>query len=268
MQRQPIRPHTSRSPGEPSPGGPGAAPVDVGDIPDTPARRALYVFLQENTGELLDTIRFYALRLGVDPGANPAMVAQEVLQEVAVEALTHADRFTPDRQPMAWLLGIALNMLRRRRVAHARQWRREVPLSRLSPGVDEHAPDAPDASDERMALDRLAAPAQSGGYGAGDEAVWASVPERLVESAEGARELLALVAPDDQRVLRLALLDGLSSEELARHLDVTTGAARMRLSRALGRLRAAWAAQQAAEQATRPDAQTKTGQNGGPSHDQ
>lgn len=53
------------------------------------------------------------------------------------------------------------------------------------------------------------------------------------------RELLSLVSEDDKLVLRLAFLEDFEREALARRLGVSTGAAGMRLHRALARLRSA-----------------------------
>ncbi|MBA2287547.1 MAG: sigma-70 family RNA polymerase sigma factor, partial [Ktedonobacteraceae bacterium] len=65
-------------------------------------------------------------------------------------------------------------------------------------------------------------------------------PEEGVAADEQAALILALVSPDDQQVLRLAFLYEFDREELARLLGVTPVAARVRLHRALGRLRSAW----------------------------
>jgi RNA polymerase sigma-70 factor (ECF subfamily) len=68
-----------------------------------------------------------------------------------------------------------------------------------------------------------------------------------LETNEEVSAMLALVSDDDRRVLRLAVLYDLNGEELAQALGVTSGAARVRLHRALNRLRQAWQAQQGDE---------------------
>ena len=65
-------------------------------------------------------------------------------------------------------------------------------------------------------------------------------PEQTFESREQVQEMLALVSPDDAEVLRLALLHELDSQGLADYLGVSVGTARVRLHRALRRLRKAW----------------------------
>jgi len=52
--------------------------------------------------------------------------------------------------------------------------------------------------------------------------------------------MLSLVSEEDQQVLRLALLEEVKAEALAQRLGTTIGTARMRLHRALRRLRTAW----------------------------
>ena len=61
---------------------------------------------------LLGTMNPYVRSMGLAAGDQATLVAQEVLQETITQALTHADRFDPNRQLRAWLLGIALNIIR------------------------------------------------------------------------------------------------------------------------------------------------------------
>ena len=65
-------------------------------------------------------------------------------------------------------------------------------------------------------------------------------PEQEVETHAQVSELLSLASPDDRRVLRLAFLQDLDTQNLARALNVEPGTARVRLHRALHRLRTAW----------------------------
>jgi DNA-directed RNA polymerase specialized sigma24 family protein len=46
-------------------------------------------------------------------------VAKELLKDVMVETLSLASRFQLDRQPKAWLLGIAANLVKRWQTAVA-----------------------------------------------------------------------------------------------------------------------------------------------------
>jgi RNA polymerase sigma-70 factor (ECF subfamily) len=181
-------------------------------------------FLQENSASILGVLRVYVQRMGLAHGSQVPEMALEIFQETASEVLAHAERFAGDAQPMPLLLGIAANMIRRRKVEQAKRFQREQLLSdvaRRYPGI----------VDEDTLLDTLVPPA-------------APEPAQVIESNEEAAALLALVSPEDQRVLRLAILDGHQHTSLARELGTTPGTARMRLHRALSRLRAAWQTQQ------------------------
>lgn len=187
-------------------------------------KQQLVVFLTENTAPLLGTIRSYVQRMGLARGADVPTVALEVLQEAVVEALDHADRFKPTGQPMAWLLGIALNVIRRKKADSVKRARREMSITDLSTTQDEPL-------SEGELFDQIAS------YSATE-------PEHDIEANEQASFMLALVSPEDQHILRLAFLYDFDREVLATQLGLTPVAARVRLHRALGRLRIAWHKQQ------------------------
>lgn len=201
----------------------GIAP-DMGQVTAS-AETALRSFLEGQADGLLSAIRLYVLRGGLARGADVSDVAAELLCETAIEALEHSDRFDPERRPMAWLLGIAANLVKRRRAQDALHHRREPLLADLA-GADD-----PDA-DPLDALFRSPLPG----------------PEESVLADAGARALLALVPEEDARVLRLAVIHELSGEEVARELGITPGAARVRIHRARTRLRQAWLKTHAAEE--------------------
>lgn len=191
-------------------------------------RALLRTFVEEQTDSLLGTLRAYVVRAGLagEQGANLAAV--ELLNEVVVEALAHADRFRPSGSPMAWLLGIAANLIRRQQAQRATRARRE-------PLVGDLLPAGQQAISEEDLFDRLASLAAPA---AGSE----------LEAEQEVAALLARVSDDDRQVLRQAVLRGLSGRELALALGTTPGAARVRLHRALNRLRAALAAATLAEE--------------------
>jgi RNA polymerase sigma-70 factor (ECF subfamily) len=199
---------------------PPVAGVSVESTPASQAKRQLMTFLTNHSTELLGTIRFYVLRMGLAQGQAVPDTALDVFQEVAVEALDHIDRFRPDGQPMAWLLGIAVNVIKRKKVAMAKQYQREVAFGRLALMLQEPC------SEEELV--DLIAP-----FTLPD-------PEHDVEANEQASLILSLVSPEDQQVLRLAILHDFEREVLARELGITPVAARVRLHRALNRLRFAW----------------------------
>jgi RNA polymerase sigma factor (sigma-70 family) len=183
-------------------------------------RTLLLEFIAAEREALLGTLRVYVLRAGLAQGEGADAVAAELLGEVAVEAAASAARFRPEARPMPWLLGIAANLIKRRQVAVAKRAAREPPVADLAGRRGE-------GLSEAELFDRLGA-------------IAASNPGEELEADEAVAEILNCVSPDDAQVVRLAVLHDLNGEELGRALDITPGAARVRLHRALNRLRAAW----------------------------
>jgi RNA polymerase sigma factor (sigma-70 family) len=196
----------------------------------TESRLRLLECIEQNVESLLGSISLYARRMRLDAGADARGMAVEILQETVVEALDHADSFTATRQPVAWLLGIAVNVIRRKKVAQAKHAHREISLGLL-------AAQQPRPSSEQDVLDRLLPISET-----------AADPGQTLESDEEVAVILSLVSPADQEVLRLAVLEDLERETLAQRLSIPAGAARVRLHRALRRLRLAWFKQKEAGQ--------------------
>jgi RNA polymerase sigma factor (sigma-70 family) len=195
------------------------------DAQDFAAKKhCLLTFISDHSIPLYGTIRSYVVRLGLVSGTDVQGVALEVMQEVVVEALSHTSSFDSERQPMAWLLGIAINVIKERKSKEARRYQREVPLGNLSLLH-------PESESESELLDSISHSTESG-------------PEQLVESDEQVTALLSLVSEKDQQILRLAFLEDCDRESLASRLGTSNGAARMRLHRALNNLRLAWNVQQ------------------------
>jgi RNA polymerase sigma-70 factor, ECF subfamily len=215
------------------------------EIPAYPARREtdsrlrLIECIEQHVESLLGSISLYARRMGLDAGADARGLAVDILQETVIEALEHADRFTATQQPLAWLRGIALNVIRRKKVEQAKHARRELSLSRL-------IAQQPSASSEQEVLDRLLPISET-----------ASDPGQALESEEEVAVILSLVSPADQEVVRLAVLEDYERETLAQRLGISAGTARMRLHRALRRLRSAWVKQQESERKGEPREETE-----------
>ncbi len=195
---------------------------------DTAKKQQLITFLSENTAPLLGTLRSYVQRMGLAKGADVPAVALEVLQEAVVEALNHADRFNSTGQPMAWMLGIAMNMIKRKKAELTKRAWRETSITDLSIRQEE-------SLSEGEMFDQIASCTLAG-------------PEQDIEANEQASSLLSLVSTEDQRILRLAFLYDCEREALAEQLGITPVAARVRLHRALSRLRGAWRKQQVDQQ--------------------
>jgi len=185
-------------------------------------------FLEDESEALLKTLRFYLLRSGLAGEQAVGLAAVELLNEVAVEALEHADRFRPSGQPRAWLLGIAANLIKRKQSERARLMRKEPLVRDLNPGQE-------GALSEDELFDRLLSWGQES-------------PEGIVQREQELEKRLAGLSQSDRQVIRLAVLAGMNGEEVAREMGVTAGTARVRLHRALRRLRKAWQ-EQAPEEA-------------------
>jgi RNA polymerase sigma factor (sigma-70 family) len=155
-------------------------------------------------------VELLAWKAGLARGRDAVVaLAEEVLHEAIARALARAADFDPTRSAHAWLLGIAVNVLRERRRAAGRT-PALVPLDAPAGGADD-------------------------GH---------SLAERLYDphAHDDLRvaELLELVGPRDALVLRLAFVDGLRGKSLGDALGIGEGAARVRQSRAVRRLAEAY----------------------------
>lgn len=177
-------------------------------------------FIEYESSTLLGTLRYYLFRAGLD-GRDVSLdsAAQDLLHDVVAEALEHEDRFRVTGQPKAWLLGIAANLVKRRQHQLVKLDQREPLIRDLHPEIEGQM------SDDEL-FDWIAEAA-------------AMTPDRFDQYDE-IHELMASLAPDDERVLRLAILNGLDGAALANALQISAGAARVRLHRAIGRLRVAY----------------------------
>ncbi len=182
------------------------------------SQERLKQYLAEESEDLLKTLRLYVWRAGLADGTAVNNLARELLNNVVVEALNHADRFDPNRQPKAWLLGIAANLVRREQEALIKKFRREPLIQDISP----HNTLSEDELFEKLT------------------AVHAPGPDGLIEMEETVTAVLCQLSADDQLIITCAVLLEMDGRALARTLGVKPGTARMRLHRALYRLREIW----------------------------
>ncbi len=181
-------------------------------------------YIEYESSTLIGTLRYYLFRAGLGGRDLPLdSAAQDLLNDVVAEALEHEDRFRATGQPRAWLLGIAANLVRRRQRDMMQRNQREPLLRDLHPEMEGQM------SDDEL-FDWIAE-------------VAATTPDAF-DQREDVHALLTALAPDDERVIRLAIMNGLDGEALAQSLQVSAGAARVRLHRALGRLRLVYAQQE------------------------
>ncbi len=180
----------------------------------------------EREGELdtlVSTLRMYVARAHLATGDTVSGEALELLNRVVVEALDHEDRFDPSRQPRPWFLSIAANIIKHEQVERAKRARREPSIISIYSKTDATG----ETLSEDDMFDRITVLANTG-------------PEQDLDANEEAKMLLALVSEDDQHMLRLAILHDLDGVAIGNALSISPGAARVRLSRALNRLRDAY----------------------------
>jgi RNA polymerase sigma factor (sigma-70 family) len=182
------------------------------------ARRRVEALIDTERGQLLKTLRFYVLRAGVASSRDVDAIAQELLSETVFEAFRSAHRLKDDMNPHPWLLGIALNLIKRKQTEIAKRERRE-------PLVRDLLPDSQFAFSDDDLFDQL------------PQLVDTALDE--VEVKDEIAAMLKYVSASDSHVLKLAVAHDMNGEALAHALQITPGAARVRLHRALNRLRRA-----------------------------
>jgi RNA polymerase sigma-70 factor (ECF subfamily) len=181
----------------------------------------LKAFIENHREALLNTMGFYLIRAGLATPPNRLSEAQELLHEVVIEALEHADRFDSTRSPQAWLLGIAANLIKRKQAALAKRMRREPLVHDL-------------VTDENLSEDDV--------FDLVTAVNIENDPARKFELQEQVRLLLEGVSESDRDIIHLAILYDMNGDSLAETLGVSAGAARVRLHRALNRVRTNWQA--------------------------
>lgn len=177
---------------------------------------SLSQFINAESEVLVMTLCTYVIYAGLARGSDVLPLAQEVLSDAFIEASRHPDRFNEALSKRAWLLGIASNLIKRKQTELARRNRREPLMRDLLPYMEDNFSDG-ELSDwlNKGRIDKADAFRK--------------------ENAE-AEELLSYVSPEDALVLRLAMLDELDGNALAKTLGVRPGTARMRLYRAIRHL--------------------------------
>lgn len=186
------------------------------------AYQRLQAFIAEHNAHLLNTLKIYVRNGGLATDyAQAETIARELLSEITIAALQHADRFDTTRHPMSWLLGIAANMVKRRQASYVRLQQRE-PLLR-----DLYVHHERSLSDDEL-FDWV---------GEQTAAVTVVNNSRDIHENEVVTGLLAQLSPSDQQVIQLAILQDMDGDSVAQALGIAPGTARMRLHRALRKLR-------------------------------
>lgn len=186
-------------------------------------------FITQHTQELLRTIRQFVLRSGLAAYGDADQLAIEILNETVVEALAHIERLKTPEAPFAWLIGIALNILKRHQTTDYQRSQREPLLHDLYPS---------EALTENEIIDQLIGISH------------ALDTDQDHDYRAEVSLLFEHLSPDDAQIIRLAILYDFNGEAIASNLRITAGAARVRLHRALKRVRQFWGTQAILETAT------------------
>jgi RNA polymerase sigma-70 factor (ECF subfamily) len=158
-------------------------------------------------------------------------VAEEVVQDTWLAALSGLDRFEGRSSLRTWLASIALNKARTRGTREGRI----VPFALLRRRYEEGG--GPALDPDRFQGRRGERP----GWWASPPLAWAE-PERQVEAAETRRVLLEAIRdlpPRQREVIALRDVSGWDAEEVCNALDLTETNQRVLLHRARSKVRAA-----------------------------
>jgi RNA polymerase sigma-70 factor (ECF subfamily) len=185
--------------------------------------------------QLLSHIRLFVYKAKLAGEQSTHEIALEIMQEMVIEALASEANFNPTDSPKPWLLGIATNLIKRRREKLFRRRQRELLAADLA---------KPDEITEEELFDRLAARVRPG-------------PEQAVLTAIDLDELLAQLSPAERNLIQSYLYHDMNGAEVARALAISPGNARVRFHRALTKLRAICQAHQAG-----PPTGTRPNRNG------
>jgi RNA polymerase sigma factor (sigma-70 family) len=182
----------------------------------------LYRAIEQHWEELLPSIRVQIkkLNLATDP-ASVEDLAQEILNDTIAQALKNYDKYDSDRPVFPWLRKIAFNqalMLRRRR---------NLEDEHVTLVADETKKLTEEIDFEKMTEEEM--------FG-----LLYHTSNIDFDSKLALNDLLSLVKDSDREVLELAFEHGLRGQDLAAKLGISEGAAWVRLSRAIARLREAY----------------------------
>lgn len=171
--------------------------------------------LQDEEQTLHNIIRSYVVKMGLARGDGATNATQEIMNEMVVDALRNAEQYDPDRRPIPWLLGIAINRIRRCLSDRTRNNKREIAVRDLYPRAEGAL------SDDEL-FDYLERTVTS--------------PNRL-ETQEELNAYLEPLSETDREIIRMSILQEMDSVTIAKMLSSTPSAIRVRLHRALKRLR-------------------------------
>jgi RNA polymerase sigma factor (sigma-70 family) len=181
----------------------------------TEQREILLRTMREDAASLELIIRSYVVKMGLASGEEAESRSREILNETVVAALQAADSYDTSRRPVPWLLGIAIKRIQRAIAAVKKTHEREIPIRDLYAGHEA------DASDDELFE---------------NFAFWVQQPQAF-ESEESLHNLLAPLSESDREIIQRAVMQDMDAPSIAAELGISPSAVRVRLHRALKRLR-------------------------------
>ncbi len=194
------------------------------DVPAAPpelqSRRAiLEKAFDEDRDFLLRVIEKYVAHPGIALSwQEKREMALDVYTELFVEAMKTLEKFDPKRSPRPWLLGLANNVVLRKKQERSNDFKRAAQNVQIK--SDDEASDA-------EFFDRLTAASRQ--YHELDSPL---------EKQAALDEILCNVSETEREILLLSIVYSLQSESVGAQLGISAAAARKRLQRALENLRA------------------------------
>lgn len=209
------------------------AQVDSSDIPQEfldQNKEALARAIEENYIKLLGGIRALVWKMGIsDNPSTVDIVAHEIFNETVIIALEKANLYDPLKPAHSWLLGIAANKIKEyiRKTAYRESKTPsvvDVHISTQNKTQNIQTSELTQKLTEEEMMDFLL-------FHSSENPLWQGRRHLSFD------ELISLVNNVDRLVLSLAFKQNLNGKDLAAALGISEGAAYVRLSRAISRLR-------------------------------
>jgi len=197
-------------------------------------RRELARNIEEQYDNLLTGVRILIWKMGMSGNEKEANdLSYEILHETVITAFEIVERFDPEKSSYAWLMAIATNKIKELRAKEFRRSKRmgvvteTYQSAKQNSGSSKNNPEISEQITEDEMVDFLMA----------QNPETNPMHHKIHLTFE---ELASLVGNDDRLVLKLAFVDNLKGKDLAATLKTSVGAANVRLSRAISRLRQAY----------------------------
>lgn len=196
----------------------------TGDVPKAQPRRdtrraILEQAFENERDDLLRIIEGYLRHPGINmTWQEKREMALDVYTELFIEAMRTLEKFDPNRAARPWLLGLANNVVLRKKQERSKEFQRLAQNVSVKREGEE--------SDAEI-FDRLTAASRH--YHA---------LESPLEKQAALDEILCNINEGEREVLMLSIVHGLQSDVVGNQLGISAPAARKRLQRALENLRA------------------------------